>query len=645
MFCDWLKPFRMYLLGACLALGVSAGTSRAADDATELRQMLDQQRKQIDELKQRLDKAEASKAAAAKAPATATPLNETAVKGIVADYLKANPGAGMPPSVQTGYATTTGFAIRSAPNPKYVNWDDECKIPFELRIRGRVQIPYYFYKVTDSRNHLTGVDTGANTAPDFSQLEVKRMRLIFEGTAFDPNLRYHIQIDGSTRGIGGIDPRQNFFGNPIGNIQGGQTDANVDHAMRLFSAYIAYDFHPCCTEKGCGPDCLPGEYRYTPTFTLIAGKAKPLFGLEEYLGSGSEQFVEFSMANWFFDAEDDNLMNLAGTQIKAMDDRLYLMAVVTNGNETQTPNLQMDHLPGFSIGGWYDFGGSWNSERSKWDLFGDCLSDIDYSCCPVVRVGAAANLVPMDRRSQYTTAELDRVRHVPGAPNAGSNLSGLLGGAGVALGTAGVGGTSGFAVDAFDSYSYDVFAAAKYRGFSLYNEWWLRNLDNFRGERVNPLTGANGNRPILYNSTIGGGNTPALFTRGGLIDFGTTVQGGYFIIPKRLELVGRYSVVRGQSGNINGNGTFVNVPSATVGVTGAGVPATIRVVNGAFRNYAEADEMAFGVNYFFKRHLLKWQTDMSFYNGGNPAANGQSAAGFIPGVDGWLLRTQIQLAF
>ena len=35
-----------------------------------------------------------------------------AVKKIVADYLKDNPGAGMPPSVQTGYSTTTGFVIR-----------------------------------------------------------------------------------------------------------------------------------------------------------------------------------------------------------------------------------------------------------------------------------------------------------------------------------------------------------------------------------------------------------------------------------------------------------------------------------------------------------------------------------------------------
>ena len=67
--------------------------------------------------------------------------------------------------------------------------------------------------------------------------------------------------------------------------------------------------------------------------------------------------------------------------------------------------------------------------------------------------------------------------------------------------------------------------------------------------------------------------------------------------------------------------------------------------NNAFRGFHESDEYAVGVNYYFKRQLVKWQTDFSIYNGGNPAAGGQSAAGFIPGVDGWMVRTQIQLAF
>src|SRR5207237_287454 len=151
-----------------------------------------------------------------------------------------------------------------------------CKIPFELRIRGRVQLDYYGYKVTDDANHETGAhqqaqDANAHRFADFSQLEVKRLRLIFEGTAFDPNLRYHVELDGNTPGLGGVqnnkiietsgtvDPN----GSPVSPTGGG---VSVDHAVRLFSAYVAYDFHGCKSEKGCGPDCLDGTYKYAPTY-------------------------------------------------------------------------------------------------------------------------------------------------------------------------------------------------------------------------------------------------------------------------------------------------------------------------------------------------------------------------------------------
>ena len=85
-----------------------------------------------------------------------------------------------------------GFVIRSAPNPSYVKWQDECRIPFELRVRGRIQLDYYHYKATDAINHQTGqpATQNANSVrfPDFSALEIKRGNLIFEGTVFDPDL-------------------------------------------------------------------------------------------------------------------------------------------------------------------------------------------------------------------------------------------------------------------------------------------------------------------------------------------------------------------------------------------------------------------------------------------------------------------------
>jgi hypothetical protein len=649
---NWLKEMRRYTLFSCVALLSAAGASRA-DDTAELKARLEAQEREIQQLKALIQSGAVRPAAADGDKKDDKKLDEKAVEKIIDSYLKEHPGSGMPSGVQTGYSTTTGFAIRSAPDPKYVNWSDDCRIPFELRIRGRIQADYYFYKVTDSRNHLTGVDTGNNTSGDFSQLEIKRMRLIFEGTAFDPNLRYHIQLDGSTRGITGLANGNGVTGTggitPVtaggtvvggGGVPGGNGAVTADHAMRLFQAWVAYDWHPTGSEKGCGPDCPEGTYKYVPTVTAILGKLKPMINLEEYLGSANEQFVEYNMGNWFFDADDDNMLMVAGVQVKALDDRFFGLAYLTNGNETQIANLQMDDLPGFNFGFWYDFGGNWNEARKRWDLFGDCLSDIDYSCKPVLRVGGSANLVPMDRRSIYTNAELNRVRVVSDAPG-GTSLVGLLNGGGVNPINNSPAGVGQFAVDAFDSYTFNAFAAAKWRGFSLYNEWWLRDLDNFRGRKG---AGNAFNNPILYSSNAPGSaaGIASLFpSNQGIIDYGMAVQAGYFIVPKKVEICARYSFVRGQSGNINGNG---NGPGQFTTTNIAG--NTVRVVNGAFTNYSEADEYALGFNYFFKRHLLKWQTDISWYTGGgNPAAGGQSAAGFIPGVDGWQVRSQIQLAF
>src|SRR5262249_53376875 len=163
---------------------------RADDDTAELRVLIQQQQRQIEELKKQIE-SRVRPAASQDGDKLPTVVEEESVRRIVAGYLKDNPGAGMPPSVQAGYATAPGFAIRSTNDPTYVKWDDDCKIPFELRIKGRIQLPYIYYKVTDNRNHLTGNlanATGDNSAPDFSSLEVTRGRLIFEGTVFNPDL-------------------------------------------------------------------------------------------------------------------------------------------------------------------------------------------------------------------------------------------------------------------------------------------------------------------------------------------------------------------------------------------------------------------------------------------------------------------------
>lgn len=656
---------------------LSVGEIRAQQNADDLRKLIDvqskqlelqqkqleQQRQQMEELKRRLDAMsngqnvkQAAATATAQPPSTAdapkslepkkgggqkkeeqengesaAPLDQPGVESIIDNYLKSKPGAGMPAGVQTGFNAGQGFFIRSAPNPAYTNWTDQSRIPFELRIRGRIQTDYYFYKVTDNLNHLTG-NRYEPEVGDFSQIEVKRLRLFWEGTAFTPNLRYQFQIDGNTRGLGGFEnnrivqtagvPPSASYGAPgIGTaaspVGGGVTE---DHALRLFTAWIAYDIPLGGDDQGCGPNCPQGTTRYRPVLTFIVGKQQPFFAFTEILGSANAQLVDFAMADWFFNADDNNMLTAASVQYRDFDDRLFATAQITNGNETQTPNIQMDRLPGFIAGLWYDFGGTWDSQAQRWLLYGSSPSDLMFSLNPVLRVGAALNLVPMDRRSIYGDVEQSRVLVTPGGPG-GTRLINLLNGDSLAP-------AGSHAIDKFDSFSYDAWASFHWRGFSLTNEWWVRRLTAFQS---NPL----GRNLIIYQDGTGAN---ALFPGGNLLDFGTLVQGGYFLVPKKLELVGRYSMIEGDSGDINGTGKFRTVLLP-------GIVGPVRIIDGAFRNFHTSSEIAFGFNYFFFGQLVKWSSDFGVYQGGNPAAGGASPAGYIPGVDGWLVRTQLQLAF
>jgi len=638
----WLTGCRRGAALACAVLLAWAGRSPAEEKKDEakpdLRAMIEAQAKEIAALQEQVRQRTAAAPVLGGDAATPVVIEEDSIKKIVAGYLQENPGAGMPPSVQTGFFSGQGFVIRSAPNPKYVKWEDDCKIPFELRIKGRLMIAYQRYKVTDRVNHVTNIPAVANAnstrLADFSQLQAKRINLIFAGTVFDPNLRYLVEFLGSTRGLPGFQnnkvvqtaPAGGFApnGSGISPIGGG---ALVDHAVTLFQAFVAYDFHGCASEKGCGPDCPEGSYRYAPTYTIFAGKIKPFFGLEEFLGNGNQQFVDFSMADFMFDSDDDTRLMAAGVQVKALEDRFFLWSALTNGSDAFLPNTQGDDYPGFITSFWYDFGGSWNPEKKAWDLWGDCISDIDYSCKPVVRVGGGVDIVPMDRRSLYGDVEQSRYFVMPGAPG-GTRLINLLNGdAGLPNGS--------HAVDKFDAYHFNTFVAGKFKGFSFCNEWWLRDLTSFH-------TTPNGTGYIIYQDTLGAGGATrnALFPRHALLDYGTTLQAGYFIIPKKLEVAARFSMVRGESGDVNGNGKFTQVVIP-------GVAGKVDVVNGAFRQFHEAREYTVGVNYFFKRHLLKWQTDVGFFDGGNPAGTpaGSGVTGWIAGADGYLIRTQVQLAF
>jgi hypothetical protein len=641
----------------------TAGLGQAGDPA-ELRGLLEQQRRQLEAQRQQIDaltkqlsevEAKRRQQQAADDPkddAKAAP-DPDAVKKVVADYLKDNPGAGVPPGVQTGFFTGQGFVIRSPNAPDFPAWGDESRIPFELRIRGRLMIGAYGYKVTDDANHETGAhqqsqDANAHRFADFFQLEAKRVNLAFEGSAFDPDLHYRLEMLGSTRGFPGFQNNKVFqtagaFAPNTSAASPTGGGVSVDHVESLFEAWVSYDFHGCASAKGCGPDCPDGTYKYSPTYTLIVGKLKPFYGLEEFLGNRNEQFVEFGMTDLYFSADDDTRMMGAGLQVKAAEDRFFLQALVTNGNDGSfLPNTQADQLPGFLAGFWYDLGGTWNEKRHAWDLFGDCLSDIDSSCHPVARLGGCVDLVPMDRRSLYGDGEQSRYFVMPAAPG-GTRLINLLNGDGPATATNLRGA---HAVDTFDAYNWSVFAAGKWHGFSLTNEWWFRDLTGFKAA-------PNGGDVITYTYTDPRtrGTVTALFPDKALFDYGMVLQAGYFLIPHKLELVARWSWISGDSGDVLGDinqaPTSFRIPNGVTGATTKASYTRVQVNPGAFSNFHEANEYTVGINYFFWRQFVKWQTDFSLYQGGNPVGSpaASSIGTFVPGLDGYGVRTQLQLMF
>ena len=125
-------------------------------------------------------------------------------------------------------------------------------------------------------------------------------------------------------------------------------------------------------------------------------------------------------------------------------------------------------------------------------------------------------------------------------------------------------------------------ASCKYRGWSVTSEYYLRNISGFPGADL-----------------------PDLF------DHGFWLQVGKFVVPRKLELLSRWSRVVGTSGTL---GT----------------------------EHQSADEIAAGLVWYFRDQNAKLTCDATWLNG---APINSSALDISPGAIGCLVRTQIQFAF
>ncbi len=142
-----------------------------------------------------------------------------------------------------------------------------------------------------------------------------------------------------------------------------------------------------------------------------------------------------------------------------------------------------------------------------WGNFGPGYADFEAHTAPVIRLGGSYTLAP-GRGSQADSNAVE---------NSSTRLSdGTL-----------ISGTGAFA-PGVTLLSYDLSLAAidlafKYRGLSLSTEWFFQDLSALRGDGPLPLD-----------------STQA---------YGGFVQGGYFVLPQKVELYSRASFVTGEYGS------------------------------------------------------------------------------------------------
>jgi hypothetical protein len=352
-----------------------------------------------------------------------------------------------------------------------------------------------------------------NGTDGFSQLQLKRARIILQGHAFTPAFSYFVALDGRSQ---------------------------ADGAIRLLDYYLDYDL---------GSAVWGFEAK---ALHLKLGQYKVPFTLSRFLSAQELQFADRSMSSMFFDANRSLALGIGGQ--RRLGARLWTWetaifnGLVTGGAETGAAgNLDNN----FAVSGRLSsyFGGEW----------GDAQCDYDYHPSPVFRLGGAFAVSKIDRKGP---TEFNSIRVV----DSGQRLSNLL-----------PGEIEGYLVD-----KYAVDASMKLRGWSITSEYYFRNMGQFVG-----------------------GELPGLF------DHGFSLDTGYFLIPKKLEMIGRWSRVVGSSGTL-----------------------------GDWNQ--SADEKAIGLVRYFRHHNAKLSVDATYLDG---APIDSFSLDIFPGQKGWLFRTQLQFSF
>ena len=295
-------------------------------------------------------------------------------------------------------------------------------------------------------------------------------------------------------------------------------------------------------------ECSPG------TFGIKGGKWKMPFHRARYENGFNLQFSDRTMASESFDINRSIGAGLYG-RLDFLPRPVNWEAAVFNGFQTQkfVPGRaeELDRNLATSVRLFSDVVGDYGKDGEP---------DLSFHDAPAVRIGAAFARSRLNKKDGLREFSVLRV------VDTGATLASIL----------------PATVNEFDAFLYSVDANFKYRGLSLLSEYYFRSLTQFSGTAV-----------------------PNLF------DHGFMLQGGYFAVRDKLELLARWSRVVGDS--------------STLGL----------------RNRS-ADEVAGGLAWYIRGQNLKLVSDVTHLNG---ATVNSTATNIRPRDDGWLFRTQFQIMF
>ena len=235
-------------------------------------------------------------------------------------------------------------------------------------------------------------------------------------------------------------------------------------------------------------------WKFGERFRVQVGKRKVPASRQWLLSARHTRFVDRPMANDFF--RPDRTIGVFGAG--RMGDHLHYQVMVGNGyRTTNLPNSESDGLFSYAASGRWEPCGA----------FGRQLADYGWSCRPLLQLGQSFVFSP-----QRGTA--------PAKPLGEADFLRLTDGTRLADTGALVPGVT---VNRADLYFYGVDGALKWRGWSLNAELFLRWIQDLRGDGPLPL--------------------------GKLFQRGYYVEGGRFLVAKRLDVNFRYSQVSGLFGN------------------------------------------------------------------------------------------------